>query len=535
MITPSTDIILLKCPLELSDINQLTFANATAQFNYFNSLPKRRYDDATYQRKDGVIRFNAEMDDIIQFNYVMYRNENYGNKWFYAYITDMQYINDNMTAVAIKTDVFQTWQFQFDYKTCFVEREHVSNDTVGANTVPEGLETGPFIHNGNPIEYNYGGFSNTITIIAVSDDSVISTNFPGGISVSKNLYNGVYSGLTYYAIKHTGIYDNKFKDFLDAYDQADKGNAVYSMFEVPSSNQLNLNLVETTKTGIYYVLGNGLPYDLSDISLTRPSSLAGYSPKNAKLLTAPYNYFYVSNNAGEDIDYRYEDFGNPNSINFTVKYVVCAGSSIKAYPRNYLNTTAGKGNFNAGINGSKFPICAWTTDVYTNWLTQNALNISNTQIEGYMSAATNTIGGIATMNPSQIAESGFGLMQTMNRLAEQYYEHSLIPPQAKGDVASGDLTYCDYKSGFTVHKMSIKPEYARIIDDFFSAFGYRVARLKVPNITGRPNWNYVKTVGAYVGGDIPQEDVTEFKGLLDRGITFWHNPNTFMDYNQNNN
>ena len=41
VIIPNSDVILLKSPLELSKEHQLNFANATAQFNYFNSLPKK--------------------------------------------------------------------------------------------------------------------------------------------------------------------------------------------------------------------------------------------------------------------------------------------------------------------------------------------------------------------------------------------------------------------------------------------------------------------------------------------------------------
>ena len=82
--------------------------------------------------------------------------------------------------------------------------------------------------------------------------------------------------------------------------------------------------------------------------------------------------------------------------------------------------------------------------------------------------------------------------------------------------------------------MCIKAEYARCIDEYFSAYGYKTLRMKTPNITGRANWNYVKTVSSYVEGDIPQADLTEFMGMLDKGITFWHNPTTFMDYSQSN-
>lgn len=126
IITPNTNITLLKVPLELSNKNQLTFANKQSQYNYFNSLEKLTEDNCTYQRKDNVIRFPAKFDDIINFNYVMYQNESYSDKWFYAFITNKRYVNNNVTEISIATDVFQTWQFDLNYMQSFVEREHIN-------------------------------------------------------------------------------------------------------------------------------------------------------------------------------------------------------------------------------------------------------------------------------------------------------------------------------------------------------------------------------------------------------------------------
>jgi hypothetical protein len=147
VITPNTDVILLKVPLEISDNNQLTFANATAQYNYFYSLPKLAFDKFTYQRKDNTIRVGALIDDLYEYNYVMYRNTNHDSKWYYAYITDLQYVSDQVTAISIKTDVWQTYQFELTYKKVFVEREHVNDDTIGKHTVDEGLEIGEYVIN----------------------------------------------------------------------------------------------------------------------------------------------------------------------------------------------------------------------------------------------------------------------------------------------------------------------------------------------------------------------------------------------------
>lgn len=123
MVTPQTNIFLLRCPLTLSNKNQLTFTSQTQQHNYFNGLTKLGIDDGSYQRKDNVIRYPAHIDNVLTYNYCMYQNENYTNKWFYAFITNMRYVNDNMTEISIKTDVYQTWQFDIQWKDSFVERE----------------------------------------------------------------------------------------------------------------------------------------------------------------------------------------------------------------------------------------------------------------------------------------------------------------------------------------------------------------------------------------------------------------------------
>ena len=61
----------------------------------------------------------------------MYQNESYSDKWFYAFITKMEYVNNGMTRIEIITDVWQTWQFDIEFKESFIEREmiNVSDDT----------------------------------------------------------------------------------------------------------------------------------------------------------------------------------------------------------------------------------------------------------------------------------------------------------------------------------------------------------------------------------------------------------------------
>lgn len=173
-ITPNTDIRLLKTPFEIDNRNQLTFANVGAQTSYFLSLPHLEEDNCSYQRKDNVIRFPAHIDNIINYNYVMYKNENYTNKWFYAFITNMEYLNDNVTLISIATDCFQTWQFDIVYKKMFVEREHVSNDEIGLHTVPEGLETGEYICNSHYKDTTMDSYATDLCFIMASTSEPIT-------------------------------------------------------------------------------------------------------------------------------------------------------------------------------------------------------------------------------------------------------------------------------------------------------------------------------------------------------------------------
>ena len=78
--------------------------------------------------------------------------------------------------------------------------------------------------------------------------------------------------------------------------------------------------------------------------------------------------------------------------------------------------------------------------------------------------------------------------------------------------------------------MSIKAEYARIIDEYFDMYGYKTHRVKIPAENHRVNYWFTKTIDANITGEIPQEDLQIIKDCYNRGVTFWKNPENFKDY-----
>lgn len=514
VIVPQTDVYLLKVPLEMDEMNQLTFSNKQAQFNYFNSLPKIPAYDFTYQRRDDTIRFGMCIDDILEYNYVMYRNEAYTDKWFYAFITDMEYLNDNVTAIGIKSDVWQCWQFELNFKPVFVEREHVNDDTIGANLVPESLETGEYIQNGSP--ERFGFYLNRYVINATyepyTDNRYMGSNV-AGIPMAGGLF--VFNSW------------QQMNNAIQDYANRGRLEAIANVYAVPytSFNDSDLDLREGSAGDPdfdYYAFTGSTAPKASTVTISRPNSIDGYTPKNNKLLTYPYQNAVITNNNGTVNNLYYEYFLNPASITIEAIASPTIGASIFVYPKNYKKI---ENNFNEGLMAGKYPTLSWSGDTYTNWLTQNAVNIS----AGIISDVAKL--PIIPYNP--VVGTANLVSSVANQISE-VYKHSLVSQSVIGNTNGGDVLTGNKINNIYIYKMSITNQFARIIDQFFSEFGYKVNTVKVPNITGRRNWNYVKTIGCYIEADIPQDDLQEIKGMFDTGVTFWHNPATFADYSQNN-
>lgn len=536
-VTPQGQVYICKTPLENDYKNQLTFDTKIAQENYFNSTIIKSLDNYTYIKKDNVIKVGINIDEIIDCNYLFYRNTGFSNKIYYCFITKMEYINENCTAIIIETDCFQTWYFDIRYKKCFVEREHVNDDTIGTHTIPEGLETGDYVDqyvdNDEMSNLNFltkGGHSPYV-VLAVSETG-LDVALPNG----SRIYNNVYSGLIFLTFPNTHAVD-KYINYIQHKITED---IIYAVFMCPyeiatdGDNFEWLTFTDGNTTFQYaFINYTNRATQMGLVEINKPNNLDTYIPRNKKLLTFPYRYFNITNNSGSSATYKYEYFNSRDGrdvCQFTMLGAISPGCSIRLIPYNYKY---GKTEFDythneveESIVAGKLPTCGWTNDAYTNWLTQNAINIPL----DIASDIVKTGVGIAT---GKVALAGGGLAGIGGTMAE-IYQHSLIPTTAKGGVNQGDLNFAD-KLCFSVYKKSIKYEYARIIDNYFDMFGYKVNDVKIPNITGRQNWNYVKTIDCNFDGDIPQTDLNIIKAMFNGGVTFWHNPANILNYSLSNN
>ena len=142
-IQPSTDIYLLKGINIDNDYNHtLYFSSLNSQTNYFvgvaNGSNGIKFAENTYQRANkNTLRLPRCYDEICRYNYLMFHNHRTGSKWYYAFVTKMEYVNEHCTLVEYELDVLQTWYFDYDLGECFIEREHTSTDELGEHVIPE--------------------------------------------------------------------------------------------------------------------------------------------------------------------------------------------------------------------------------------------------------------------------------------------------------------------------------------------------------------------------------------------------------------
>ena len=258
----------------------------------------------------------------------MYQNTNFNNKWFYAFITKMEYVNDGRTDIYIETDVWQTWFNQITLKPSFVEREHVMDDTIGSNTLEENIDTGEFvIKNHSYIE----DYLDTYVIVASNYNPYTKARYAG-----IGCHNGVINGCQFFAFEY---YDTEtftseltaLQNFIKDTNTDSRLDDIQGMFAVPKS-VIGEDQIDPETRLVKNTTFNSSTSSKKSYTTKKNTSIDGYTPKNNKLFCYPYNYLLVTNNSGSSMIYKYEDFyyyeDGEKTEEFDIKEVALSGEPI---------------------------------------------------------------------------------------------------------------------------------------------------------------------------------------------------------------
>lgn len=478
-------------------------------------------DDYSFIRNTGYIQTGFSYEQCLQSNYIAFQNKDYSNKWFFAFIEDVKYNGERNTQIKYKVDSWSTWFDDWQKQPCFISRQHVNDDTIGLHTVPENLDNGEMIleEEEEILLYN----ENYYFILEGTYNPTTEKDFEG-----IGIYNGIASGAFLFAFKNysdsPSLSATNLNNFIKKINSDGKIDSINNLYILPGWIVENLGTTDNSyqnTTGSYtsYLINNS--NDIIEIANTfnKTHSFNTYTPKNNKCFCYPYNFLMIDNHIGNYNILKYEDF-NPNQ-NLVPQLIVQAslsiGGSVRLIPRRYKDIDY---NYQESIPLAKFPICSWSSDAFTNWLVSNAVNVGTTLVSTATGVATGNVGTVAGNVASLIG---------------QFYSANL-QPNIEGGNNTGDIIFSSKKNTFSLYHMRSKDEYMKIIDDYFSRFGYKINNIETPNIVGRENWNYVEIgQNECIGyGTVPTNFMTEINNACRKGVTIWHNHNNIGNYNLNN-
>lgn len=488
-----------------------------------------------------IICAQVPYDVCINLNYMAFQNPRYNNKWFFCFIDKIEYNGEKSTNITFHVDSWATWYSYIEKLDCYTIREHVADDGIGKNTIPEDLAVQETVLDKAIITDD--SLNNNLYIAVTSNwDIEAQVPFNDVTPYTKS----VFGNLIYlFPLADAGLYNLGHFIFITSYDE--HINDIHEMFIVPGSMFEGEGITETVNVVRTVALSEvtmgclKVRYDNLNAynSITKTYSIAkNYSfnnlpIKNNKCYCYPFNYLLVSNNVGSNNVYKYEDFTTAD-CDFQLQLALTVGCSGRLVPKNYKSRAGlNFSNIDESLTLAKYPTCSWSGDAYINWLTNSAVNISQQVLGGEKTNIVRKVGDVASLVGSAIG--GNALTNSVQGFMGGFSKEQLLPA-VTGGVTTGDVNFSNGNQGFTFMKIRAKDEYMKQIDDFFTKFGYKILRIKKPELKSRLYWNYIQ-IGEgenFAAGNIPQEDLETINYIARKGVTIWHDHNVIGNYNLNN-
>lgn len=528
--------------------NTLYFSSLSAQTNWFDTMVTTSFSNQTYQRYGlGGIKVHARLDSILSCNYLFFNNTSYENKRYYAFITKLEYINEETTLVLYEIDEIQTYMFNWTLKNSFVERQHSTTDSAGDNIIEENVNLGDYIY-GSCSDLNFTDMYLLIqTDVRICNDSG-QFDISGLIAPTAKDHSGIVDGCCITVARPSLVIGSTFlATLVNTY-----ANHIINMWFYPS-NFINATFYNSVAP---FTETFTITQSIQN-ALTRPTTLNGYTPKNKKLLTYPYCFLQVSNNNGQTMDLKYERWTN-NNPDFLAMGTSTGEARVLLTPRFYNNEPSNFAQTEVGVMSASYPTMSYTGDSYSIYLAQNRNTLTNNMdiiqrnynlasqqlgmntlmgglgavgqiASGNIGAGVANLGASGTNYAMQKEALNVGLENQVSSAMASLEDMKTRPNTVSG-IQSVGVNIQNGKNGFTQYVKTIDYQHARCIDEYFTMYGYAQKRVMTPNINARSQYTFIKTIGLNITGDFPNDDKAKIIRIFDNGITFWKANSSIGDY-----
>ena len=421
-IQPNSTIHLLQnVPLTNAYIHTTDYSNESAQFADFYSYKIASFTEYTYIRNN-TIKIQGQIANLYAVNYMLFKNTAYENKWFYAFVTSVNYLNDNTVIIAYEIDVMQTWQFQYKIEPSYVEREIVAHDTLFGSLTEEELEVGEYLLK----DYQRPGTFNSDSLVAIVGVSRKISDSTDDFEIAANLLYGMPTYETYYKFQSL----TELQRFYTFYQNNGNTDDLLEMVLYPAAFIHNDDWAQDHQ-GFNYLkslTNNNEPLSppytsiYTDKAVKGTTTFQSYVPKNAKMYNSPYFKYVISDLEGNSAEYSPEYFYtdlNPTvtdpAMQLTSKIYFLIAMPVNSIPQPYVlpqfyKTRDWVYNKSYAFIGNAFGQMPLLTDTYAAWYAMNSAQLQNqfnilTSTKNYVAQSGSISSGIAATNSAKSAQN----------------------------------------------------------------------------------------------------------------------------------
>lgn len=491
----------------------------------------------------GRVACGVNIESLWNCNYIMYQNQNMGNKWFYAFVDRLEMKAAATTWVYFHIDEVQTWMFDAEPVQAFIERRHFDK-SARIYSAEENIGTGWGYDTVKEELVDYSSYESMQTLLI---SSVSLTHDPGNyddpaiVGAGGSVVHGLPSGCDYYILGGGFATVSECMDYIKDYPWVSRG--IISATIIPSEIVNNLQVHSVSLLANGPTIGKvGVNYGKVSPSVIFSKNILDGFPavSEPKLLMYPFSYVELSCFTGQTIIIK-PQLTSDGLLNIARVSALQPQPQLKYFPTNY----SGIGDYyDNAITVADFPICPVQDVSYLTTLNKNTelaqiaaaqlqFNTQNSLFSTGVSGVAGVLDNAIRGNVAGGIQSAFGAgMSAWSAYGGQEFSKQKIElelnyadtqvPGVIGNVGGTGFNYVTAQTGLHVRWKMIGREHREIIQDYFRLRGYSCKRIETVNPNRMTRFDYIKTQDCHVTGSIPNESCKVLEAIYDSGITFWH-------------
>lgn len=543
---PNTTLYVGVVPWNSDLKNVQSYDSRAVQISTIQGLLAHKYEHINIIRRDSDLILKGVNEDLTSCNYLMYQNKDISDKWYFAFIDNVQYNSLNSVIISHTIDVWQTYQFDITYYKNLILRAHVakSADTVGRWLAPEPISVAPeferkhnvfntlswvpqyvlhstSVFNNSTKKYEYKGNGTGATLSAeygifVDDDDDVQT-------VVKNY--GKLSAAEALKSNDDDKYSNWIADLLtgQTIDKAVKLISTTSISQLQDHRNELIGLYAIpawVHDGTNKYATNNIKKKEVTVVLPTTTLACGYAPRNKKMLSSLCKAYLFYNENGFKLPLKPELFTS-GSPSFTVK-------STELSTNGFILQIGSYADYTAKTNKISYR-CENRLGYDANTGLDKVLNTLTSAV-----GVVNAVGSVASQafagNVGGAVQGAVGAVQQSINMIDALGQRG-VSTGASGDI----MSITENRAMPVFADVSPTEAQCRYIDDYLDVYGYAINEIgKISTyMKNRTNWNYIQVANCNIKVPAPNDDFNKLKQMFESGVTIWHK--NFGDYDQTNN